>query len=295
VKLEELAPVFAGHIAEHLQKADKQGTSKTSKFLDGCRAYGKGKISEEQLTETAVRYGFNNVIDAFHVVGSGAVSHQFYVDERKSNGGIRITDEFSELLSNEQAENLPHEVEARWRLVETAWQLGLSRSLLTIQNDVENHVLFAVDKNARRTTVTSCRDALNGYQKGKCFYCCATIKLEGSSALRPDVDHFFPHVLKQRQFGPIIDGVWNLVLACKQCNRGVGGKSHSVPSIRLLERLSTRNEWFISSHHPLRETLIQQTGASAQKRRSFLSDFHAEAWKALIHTWEPIEETGPCF
>ena len=164
-----------------------------------------------------------------------------------------------------------------------------------IQNDIEDQVLFAVDRDARRTTVTSCRDALNGYQKGKCFYCCAAIQLDGAAELRPDVDHFFPHVLKQLDFGTIVDGVWNLVLACKQCNRGVGGKFQSVPSVRLLERLSTRNDWFISSHHPLRETLIQQTGASPENRRDFLGDFHTEAWKALIHTWEPQEEVGPCF
>jgi 5-methylcytosine-specific restriction endonuclease McrA len=36
----------------------------------------------------------------------------------------------------------------------------------------------------------------------------------------PEVDHFFPHVLKQHNFGSLIDGVWNLQLACKDCNRG---------------------------------------------------------------------------
>ena len=297
VKLEELAPVFAGHIAKHIQNSDKQGTSKTSKFLDGCRAYGRGEISEHQLSELAVQYGFNNVIDAFHVVGSGAVSHQFYVDERKTNKGIRITDEFSELLGNDQAENLPKEVEARWRLVETAWQLGMARRLITVHNEPDTHVLCVVDRNAKRTQVTSCRDALNGYQKGKCFYCCTNIRLDGPDELRPDVDHFFPHVLKQPpfSFGSIIDGVWNLVLACRQCNRGQGGKFHSVPTIRLLERLSTRNEWFISSHNPLRQTLIQQSGSSTRERQEFLNTIHSEAWKVLIHTWEPQEEDGSCF
>jgi len=55
--------------------------------------------------------------------------------------------------------------------------------------------------------------------------------------------------------GNAIDGVWNLVLSCRRCNRGAGGKSNRVPTLRLLERLSTRNEFLISSHHPLREKI----------------------------------------
>jgi hypothetical protein len=91
---------------------------------------------------------------------------------------------------------------------------------------------------------------LNGYQKGKCFYCFADIYLEGLAI--PDVDHFFPHVLKVVGFDGI-DGVWNLVLACQQCNRGIGGKSDRVPTLHLLERLHLRNEFLIESHHPLRD------------------------------------------
>ena len=65
VRLEELAPLFAGYISEHLKQSDKQGTSRSSKFLEGCRSFNRGEIDNEQLTEIAVRHGFNNVIDAF--------------------------------------------------------------------------------------------------------------------------------------------------------------------------------------------------------------------------------------
>jgi len=109
------------------------------------------------------------------------------------------------------------------------------------------------------------------------------------------VDHFFPHTLKQHGFGSIVDGVWNLVLSCSECNRGVGGKFARVPTIRLLERLNRRNEFLISSHHPLRETLIQQTGSPEEARMEFLSDFHTRAWGKLIHQWEPEEKDRPCF
>ena len=102
-----------------------------------------------------------------------------------------------------------------------------------------------------------------------------------------DVDHFFPHVLKQADLGPIIDGVWNLVLACQLCNRGVAGKFDRLPTERLLARLHSRNEYLIVSHHPLRETLIAQIGGYEARRREFLRDLHLRAWAAVIHLWEP--------
>jgi hypothetical protein len=293
IKISELAPIYSRHIAEHIKTADKQGTSGSSKFLDACRKFNSGELSPTMLTEQTIRYGFNNVIDAFHVVRQAEIPKKFYFDERKNNDGIRITDEFSKLIGQEQSDNLPLEVEARWRLVETAWELGVSRNIVSINYDSKTESLFSID-GVRRRSITGCRDALIGYQKGKCFYCFTDVHINRGETL-PEVDHFFPHILKQQGFGAIIDGVWNLVLSCQGCNRGIGGKFDRVPSLRLLERLHTRNEFLISSHHPLRETLIQQTGATGEQRRVFLNDFHGKAWASLIHLWESVEKDGPQF
>ncbi len=108
------------------------------------------------------------------------------------------------------------------------------------------------------------------------------------------MDHFFPHALKSAGLLGL-DGVWNLLLACPRCNRGVGGKSDRVPTLRLLERLSTRNEFLIASHHPLRETLMAQTGATEDRRRLFLGAYHADALARLLHEWEPSEVSEPLF
>lgn len=294
VKIGDLAPIYSRHLAEHIKTVDKQGTFKSSKFLEGCRNFNAGSITQDELTELTIRYGFNNVIDAFHIVGQGETPKRFYSDERKSNKGIRITDEFTELLMQDQSVNLPQEVEARWRLVETAWELNVSRSSVSIGYDSDSELLFAFDRSNKRRSVTGCRDALNGYQRGKCFYCCSDIHINKAGSLYPEVDHFFPNKLKQHGFGAEIDRIWNLVLSCQDCNRGVGGKFASVPTIGLLERLHKRNEFLISSHHPLRETLILQTGGSEMQRTTFLNDFHNRAWKELIHQWEPEGDT-PCF
>lgn len=297
ITLDELALPFALHVAEHLKSNDKQATSSSSRFLDACRAFNRsaGNASDRaKLTEQAVKLGFNNVIDAFHVVGSEATPSTFFIDERASSKGVRVTEHFSTLMTSSQAVNLLHEVESRWRLVETAWEMGVSRSLLGIAYDEQSERLFALDRSMRRRAVTSCRAALNGYQKGKCFYCFRDIAIDGVGET-PDVDHFLPHALKQYGFPRSVDGIWNLVLACRDCNRGAGGKSDMVPSLRLLKRLHKRNEYLIRSQHPLRETLLYQLGATEGVRSGVLNELYMKARTILIHQWEPVEVAEPAF
>ena len=163
--------------------------------------------------------------------------------------------------------NASAEVESRWQLVETAWDLGLNTSLILYDEHSES--LQTAD---RRKVVTSARGALNGYQKGRCFYCFRGISIVSGGSELADVDHLFPHVLQRLRLLHNLDGVWNLVLSCNACNRGVGGKFESVPDTRYVERLERRNNYLISSHHPLRETLIRQTGESQSLRRQFLQE-----------------------
>lgn len=287
LKLSDIAPVFARNIVEHIKHSPKQTTSPSSAYLKVCESFSKSEIDSQSLVESTIRLGFNNVIEAFHVVGTSEIKRRFYIDERSSNNGIRITDNFSLLLNNKQISNLIYEAEARWRLVETAWELNLSRNLIAVNHDSSTNELFTFDRNKRRKSVTSSRHALNGYQKGKCFYCDAPIFIEDN--LNADVDHFFPHKLKYvPEIGPVVDGIWNLVLSCKECNRGVDGKFDKLPSLNLLIKLSYRNEYLIKSHHPLRETLINQTGMTEPDRRDFLNKIYQRALGVTFHTWEPV-------
>jgi hypothetical protein len=288
VLLEELAAPFARHLCEHLMVVDKQTTSRSSKFLDVCRAFNRGELSEDALTGTTARLGFVNVIDAFHIVGSGPVPVHFFHDERGGNrgggGAIRLTDDLRRLAGSLQGGGLADEAEARWRLVETAWQLDLPRAGVAVQADAAQDLLFLkADGRIRRTSLTRVRGALNGYQKGRCFYCCAETPLAAT-----DVDHFFPWVLKERGEMPDGDGVWNLVLACRACNRGERGKFAAVPSPGLVARLHQRNNWLVDSHHPLRETIILQMGREAEARASFLRARQRIALDALVHEWQPM-------
>jgi hypothetical protein len=300
VPLTDLALPFARHVARHLKLADKQATSSSSRFLEACREFNRGNLTDEGLQEATVRLGFNNVIDAFHVVGSSEVGVRFFVDERNTpTKGIRLTDEVLKLPELYQHRNLPSEVEARWRLVETAWQLDMPVNAMVVTYDPELDWLVTEGRENRRTSITSCRDALNGYQKGKCFYCFGDISLVEGAADLADVDHFLPHRLKgcreDFRWAGQIDGVWNLVLACQTCNRGPAGKFGLVPELRLLERLHRRNEFLIDSHHPLRETLLLQTGKAADARVAFLKEAYRAAAQLLIQRWKPAHEHEPVF
>jgi hypothetical protein len=258
---------------------------------------GLGLIPEQWETPTFDEVaefinGFQNVIDAFHIVNSKEIPVKFFVDDRNNGGGITLTDDLFRLKERLQFGNLPHEVEARWRLVETAWELQVNRAALVIGVESESLVVTTGD---RRKVLTGCRNALNGYQKGKCFYCFDDIVVDSASSRLADVEHFIPRVLLQRGVNLPLDGVWNLVLACRECNRGTKGKSTLVPQQRLLKRLDTRNEFFIGSHHPLRETLLAQTGKTRQQRIAFLNSVYQSGLDLLIHTWEPQSEREPAF
>jgi hypothetical protein len=72
----------------------------------------------------------------------------------------------------------------------------------------------------------------------------------------------------------------------------VNGKFSKLPSLPLLERLHDRNEYLITSHHPLRETLIVQTGSSTEKRQQFLQDAYS---CSITHygfnqKWLPVQQ-----
>jgi hypothetical protein len=375
VSLEELAEPFSRHLCEHIAHSPKQVTSSRSSFLDACRAFNEGTASREELLEITAKKGFVNVIDAFHIVNNGELPVSFYrKDFFARTKKIILTDEIYKLQDLECFEDFGKEAESRWRLVETAWEQKIAANLLEVKYSELGELLYVDSGRFRRKAVTSARGALNGYQKGKCFYChrdiligdadmalayafgrefessyvleeseprlvsdgfsrggrdgmqngiimnggtppSSLVSLDGRPLTREnalyrldssrpaddaadtgkcagdgcDVDHFFAHTLQPHITDVNRDGVWNLVLTCTSCNRGEGGKSAKVPAIRYLDRLHERNEFLISSHHPLRETLMMQTGRTVEDRIRFLKEMDKFAVNLLIHRWETKE------
>ncbi len=94
VTLEELAVPFSRQVCEHIARVDRQGTFEHSRFLDACRFRNAGRIVDAELWTAGATLGFNNVIDAFHIVGSAEIPTRLFIDERRTaTRGIRLTDE----------------------------------------------------------------------------------------------------------------------------------------------------------------------------------------------------------
>ena len=293
ISLEDLSVPYTRNIVNHLQKSDKQGNSNSSKFLDGCRQYIKGEIKEDKLFEISQKLGFVNVIDAFQNLNGGMISNKFY-EKNYSDGKkeIIVTDELLKLKEKYQFQNFNQEVEARWNLVETAWNQKINPNLLEVKYDENKSLLFIENNLMRRVDITSARDSLNGYQKGKCFYSYQDISINKGSSNICAVDHFLPHSYKKifAQNGVNINGVWNLVLADVSINLD---KSAKIPEKRFLERLYNRNEFYIESKHPLAETIINQTGNTKEKRRKFLATQYNLV--NFSSNWEPKIELKTTF
>lgn len=65
VTLEQLSDPCTRHLIEHVKKHPRQTTNRSSKFMDACAGYAGGLITYDQLISTAVKFGFNNVLDVF--------------------------------------------------------------------------------------------------------------------------------------------------------------------------------------------------------------------------------------
>ena len=295
ISLTDLSKPFSKNIIEHLKINDKQGNSKSSSFLNVCRRHIKGKISDNELWAKTEKLGFVNVVDAFQNLNGAEIPDIFYEKNYKSgNKEIIIKDNLLKLKESFHFHNFNQEVEARWNLVETAWNLNINPKLLEVKYDEEKSLFFLENDFMRRTDITSVRDSLNGYQKGKCFYSFQDISVVSGNANLCEVDHFFPHINKtiHNAFGANINGVWNLVLANKDVNRN---KSARIPEKRFLQRLFNRNEFYIQSKHPLAETIINQTGNTKQKRIEFLNKQYQLAINNAIITWKPEFELNGNF
>ena len=295
ISLSDLAVPFANSIIEHLSLNDKQGNSPSSKFLEGCREFLSGDIQKDQLYSLTEKYGFINVVDAFQNVNGGTITDRFYEkDFRGEKKEIVITDNLLKIKELFQYRNLNQEVDARWKLVETAWNLQINPNLLEVNYDKEESIFFIKTDLMRRVDITSVRDSLNGYQKGKCFYSYQDISINKNDKNVCNVDHFLPHVNKEfhKKQGANINGVWNWVLADSTIN---STKNSKIPEIRFLERLFNRNEFYIESKHPLAETIINQTGKNKDSRRKFLEMQYNLALSYSIQKWKPSIELNGTF
>lgn len=262
LSLEELALPYALHLAEHLKHYPKQITLKSSLFIETCQRFIDGLVDKETLHDITIKEGFKYVLDSYHIVRNEPVDKLFFI-YKKYDKNIQFTDNFFELFhTSELRQILRIENEARWRLVEAAWQLSPKLDMSNIQYNSDTNTFYAFDANKKKNNIVDAFEALNGYQKGCCFYCSREIPILSNGKLQAEMTPFVPSSFmlrinrKHQTNFTNPNELWNLVLSCSVCGKDRKDADY-VPSGIKLKDLYHRNEYLAGSY-PLRKTLLRQ-------------------------------------
>jgi 5-methylcytosine-specific restriction endonuclease McrA len=283
VLLSELAAPSAMSLVEHLAKAPQGPGGRSwgnSDFLTVARQEAEESKARGQPTEplldAAMRSMPGMVMQKFHHLGGGTeVAHRFYdLTGSRRERVVRFTPALHQIAQSEQADNLRSELQARWSIIESSFEVSVGRSLITEGVAVDWQTLRITDK-LRRRSVTGVTDAVIGFQHGRCLICGDTLAVTDAV----DIDHIFPFSLMHRTApgrswqGPDLDAIWNLAPTHASCN---AAKSNRLPTPAERQALAHRNTAIMQSPHPLRRTL-QLTLTAAGRHGSRHTD-----WSAFI-------------
>lgn len=295
LRYHDLRDEFLKALVRHYRECPNQFNSGATKLTAAIDKHISGEIDWNALMTQAEKNIYNNVFDAFQNVGGGTLARDSMLFEHdREQRRLVLTDHFlADLGDTAKRGRIIKENEARWRAVEEAWRIGVSTNL------IYNEATKSFDATARglRISVRSALDALLPYQKGRCFYCQRDVAQEDVSFTDPafpDVDHFIPVSLFKAQLDTSVNpnGVWNLVVACAACNRGVGGgqgKKDQVPDTDFFERLLTRNVYFSEEHtHGLKLSVLNSLSVSTKEQlRDRIKTIYK--WFANMSKWRPRE------
>ena len=261
-KYEDILPHFIDSFLPHVEKYPKQGQSeRLGKFTEAAIGHAKGELTREELDKIAASVVHQNVFTAFQMVGGAELKDEFGLFEwDKSSKVMTLKDDLLSIMSEEKLKNLViEENQSRWEIVEEAWKIGVSPGLVYYDEETEQLIKY---ENSLRINLRSAVDAFMPYQKGVCFYCPKPLNRFGhkDDGDYPEVDHVLA-LARLRDIGFTegnINGLWNLVLACRDCNRE---KSAKIPEKRFIEKLATRNEYLIEEHgHTFKTGILMSLG-----------------------------------
>jgi hypothetical protein len=213
---------------------------------------------------------YDMVLKRFNVLNNQAVKHPFY--SIKNSSYIVLNENLLELGSSKQQHNaLLEELLSRWDLLEHAFE-----TIHSIEEIDVDAYLKHIIKKEQRTNLTQLKSTLSGYQQNRCFYC-------GEALYDEAVDHVIPYSAL------LHNELWNLVLAHKICNEC---KSDYIPPKHFIENLIQRNEFFIASSHPIKDTLIKELGKNPNQRRLKIESEYAYA-KKIKPMWGGNKKYNP--
>lgn len=297
VTLEELGRSYSLEIAKHAEYPQGSGIDEQSPtdFLaiverERATTLEAGQPTDA-LVDAAVRTMPGMVMQKFHNIPQGFVRDFEFYKLEKVNGiqVVQFSDQLIQVASSPDLAILEDELLARWNIVEASFSSDIGgtlrvqgvvasedREFLELRREVSGSNIF------RRPQVAQLRPSLTGFQAGRCFHCNQDLS---SMVKTPHVDHVIARAFVARKFlasdfwhGVDIDGVWNLVVSCSDCNLG---KSDKPPTADMLQRLRDRNDLAIKSNVPISQTIRLVTKSPSDKFYERLKNALRESGIAL--------------
>jgi len=234
IPLDELASDFFHVYQKRMENGLRQ--NKTS----GRDTYAEQMVNEVKADKTsesdALEFLKENalkkmVLQRFNTICGKKIPEPFYSFD---NTHLTLSNNILEIFTTKQG-LLEDELNSRWDLLEHAFTESNAAETMELDEKLE-----WIKHSSKRTNITKFIFVLQGYQRGKCFYCGEDIDGE------IQVDHVIPRQALRH------DEIWNLVLAHKFCNQD---KSDNLPPKPFVEALFVRNEYVLDSNLPLREKL----------------------------------------
>ena len=248
IPLNELAEDFYHTYQKRMENGLRQ--NKTS----GRDTYVEQMVNEVKADKTkesdALEFIKENslkkmVLKRFNTICGKKIPEPFYTFDDRN---LTLSSNILEVFSTKQ-NLLENELISRWDLLEHAFTESDAAGTLELDEKLE-----WLKHSKKRTNITKFINVLQGYQRGKCFYCGEEIEDE------IQVDHVIPWQALRH------DEIWNLVLAHTFCNQD---KSDNLPPKPFVESLFVRNEYVLDSNLPLKEKLrlvVKKTPAERWKQ-----------------------------
>jgi hypothetical protein len=124
ITLADLAVPFADKMCRHIELETRQATNPRSAFLNACRAYNSESIDRDELLGVTMNQGFRYVLDAFHRVVGDNVDPFYRIEGSGSTRKVILSGDLL-AMDSRLTSLLDQELEARWRLVESVWTMGV--------------------------------------------------------------------------------------------------------------------------------------------------------------------------
>ena len=120
----------------------QQGTpGRITKLEKTVAQLNTGKLSRSDAISIIASEGFNDVVPRFHTIGRDRRFAENYFYEADFGKSLRLKDSLLNLATTELDELL-EEVDARWSLLEGAFEINHSEIDLNLANDIRKHICY---------------------------------------------------------------------------------------------------------------------------------------------------------